>query len=270
MSLKSIPDLKSCTSLETLDLSFNNIREITCYHCLPRLKNLIILKNAINSISSQSSCDMPNLVSLDFRYNPFCLLNEYRQNILVLFKNLKILDGRNIDDTNYPVLFRKLIPTRSSEQMTILRHLKLRTIERCGSSAENYSLDNFPIDTTFHIEMITTLELESCNLKSLENLPQMPMLKWISLRNNAIIDIRKLSSYPKLVEISLENNLVLQFASLQTLIYLKKLNLRKNSIQKIEPMPNFASLSMLCIDSNRINSSKNLATISTLLELCMI
>ena len=173
----------------------------------------------------------------------------------------------------------------SSSQPYLFRPLSMRTTSGYGSCAtlNEYLLSIHSLHPleAFKLELITTLELDSCKLYNLDDLPEgyvsrsfclslrrLVNLKWASFRNNSLQDISKLAKYETLEELSLENNEIESLNPLISLKKLSKLDASNNLISTIDAAEDFSSLMLLSLENNLIRNLKPFSKISTLLEFC--
>lgn len=119
------------------------------------------------------------------------------------------------------------------------------------------------------LEAITTLELDSCNLFTLDGLPPgLTNLRWASFRNNSLRNVDRLAQYARLEELSLENNEIEHIDALTALKSLTKLDVSINRISSLDCAQEFHALTLLSVENNRITTLRPLTELPTLMEFC--
>lgn len=177
--LEKFPSLQVCPLLEHLDLSFNAITTIPPLTTeFPKLKALYLASNQISTLSELERISNVNLAELDIRFNPATLIRDYD---IFLIKKIPCLVKLNDQDIfaskwgGFPGDWNSLLLCRSSDQVESFRPLSIRTLYgRESSSLEhNYYRKEMPksIAQKFVPELITTLELDQCQLLNLDKLP---------------------------------------------------------------------------------------------------
>ncbi|KAI8910691.1 hypothetical protein DFJ77DRAFT_470723 [Powellomyces hirtus] len=275
--LASIGSLSEFPQLEQLDLSFNKIAHLHTLRIAPSLRLLDITGNVV---AQREEFDVvvkmgQTLVELDTRFNPICKSKGYRSYLCTQLPALRIFDGLpcNVRDTNIKtVIDLPLLIEHSSTQPHLFRPLSVRTQTGYGFSAtqnEYWRLAHHPhINEALMIEALTTLELDSCNLFDLMQVPPgMVNLRWASFRNNSIRDISPLAQFGRLEELALENNEIESIEPLTALKSLAKLDVSLNRIRNIDCARGFQSLMLLSMENNCVDTLKPLAELPTLMEL---
>ncbi|TPX46569.1 hypothetical protein SeMB42_g03636 [Synchytrium endobioticum] len=269
-ALSRIPvALSALQSLNFLDISFNILSSLTGVKAL-NLSSLDASANKIVSLDGLTEIRETTIVDLDLRFNPVCLLLDFRNWVLGNTNALKVLNSKAVQENER---FSELetvegqVQTSSSPQPCIFRHLSIRTGSGLGSSSRLAFNVSQPITPS----TITILELDWSNLTNTSSIPtsSLSSLRWLSLRHNRITNISNLSSLTKLEELSLYDNNLTSIDSLATLPKLSRLEAGRNSICNVEGGADgkWKSLTFLGIECNRIKELRNVATIGTLLEL---
>lgn len=86
--------------MQILNIAGNNLESLGEIGSLINLVQLIASNNNLNDMKEMSvilKC-WPKLSELDLSGNPLCMKNKYRERIIVLAPNIKILDGKEIQD----------------------------------------------------------------------------------------------------------------------------------------------------------------------------
>lgn len=113
-------------AFDTIDLSDNEIRQLSNFPLMQRLRNLIICNNRISVIDPQVAKALPNLESLVLTNNYFRELEELEP--LRYFKNLKrlsLLDNLVTKKPNYRLYVIHLLP-----KLKVLDFCKVKEKER--------------------------------------------------------------------------------------------------------------------------------------------
>ncbi|KAJ3333338.1 Leucine-rich repeat-containing protein 9 [Blyttiomyces sp. JEL0837] len=305
--IQELPNLQYFPNLEQLDLSFNAITTIGAgISDVALLKTLDVSGNNIAATDSIRYLRkyLHSLSSLDLRFNPISKGKGYRQLVAssVSINTLTILDGVKVTPVEKcKVIFCltatggapdvvkssqqhrhhseeaktiiKCFEDYSSTQPHLFRPLSVRTQSGYGSSAaqnEFWKMTKM-VHSDGHldlnIENITTLELDSCGLFDLHDLPlNLTHLRWASFRNNNLRDVSKLTAYTRLEELSLENNEIETIDALASLASLTKLDASNNRITTVDTAGNFRSLMLLSLENNSIKNLKPFSKMSTLME----
>ena len=177
--LLNINILAKCQNLVTLDVSFNNIDDLSALSSLPKLKRLNASNNRIrklhtlsnlmelecinlesNEISSfmqvshlSSSRNFPSLLHVSFKANPICNDQSYSQKILELFVNrsqqMMSIDNRYIlcDGTQKSIdnLLEEL-NKRQIQKECVRNQIENENSEWIGDSALASANDTKPMD----------------------------------------------------------------------------------------------------------------------------
>ncbi|KAI8846431.1 hypothetical protein BC829DRAFT_398533 [Chytridium lagenaria] len=303
--LKEVPPIRHFPKLETLDLSFNYIVVLSsgfgasspaCHS----LRHLDLAGNHICSLDSLRCIQehLKVLDTLDLRYNPICHRKGYRGYLLAnakkCLKSVKVLDDTVVEPSERNWSWRKMvhidaaaldesslaavyIKEHSSSQSHLFRPLSVRTQAGYGSSAAQHEywqtandIDISEIPSSplqLNLEILTTLEMDSCNLFDLDFLPSgLVNLRWASFRNNNLRDLSRLVLFQRLEELSLENNDIEHIDPLTSLGTLTKLDVSNNRITSIEAAGMFQNLMLLSLENNLVKNLKPLAKLSTLME----
>ncbi|KAJ3168498.1 Leucine-rich repeat-containing protein 9 [Geranomyces variabilis] len=275
--LSSIGSLSEFPQLEALDLSFNKITHLHTLRIAATLRSLDIAGNAIVRREEFDTVIQmgQSLSELDTRFNPICKSKGYRSYLSTRLPGLRQLDGvayRAGSANPQSRIDLPLLIEHSSTQPHLFRPLSVRTQTGYGFSAtqnEYWRLAHHPhINEALMIEALTTLELDSCNLFDLQNVPAgMVNLRWASFRNNSIRDVSPLAQFSRLEELALENNEIETIEPLTALKSLAKLDVSLNRITSIDCARGFQSLMLFSMENNNVDTLKPLAELPTLMEL---
>jgi hypothetical protein len=100
---------------------------------------------------------------------------------------------------------------------------------------------------------ITALNLDRCNIKSIDFLVDFPHLKLLRLHENLITDISILKNLKNLIKLDLRFNTIKNLLSLEKLEQLNTLDLSGNKITDISPLANLKKLEYLKVFDNIIS-----------------
>lgn len=279
----SLDPLHHFACLELLDVSFNHFRELpnVTKKCV-KLKTLRICANIIDSLEKFDS--MSSVIELDVRLNPLCKIRYYREWLGQKCPSLRILNGAEVVVRAFLIQTRESFTQdsmikKASCQEYIFRPLSVRTHRGLGSTTtfQEYhaaqsmlsdGVDLAYIPSSFNLLAITTLELDSCGLLSLDFMPErMQALKWVSFRDNCLRSVEKLEKYKNLEEICLEGNQIENIDSLSRLPNLTRLDVSNNVISNVSNAASFKALAYLSLEGNKITNLKCFVNNQTLMEL---
>ena len=100
-----------------------------------------------------------------------------------------------------------------------------------------------------------SLIYKKCNLTDVSGLKSLTNLKYLDLRNNAIISLKDIEYLINLKELFLINNKIIGIDELKDLKGLTFLDIRKNKVSSIEVLENLKKLETLYIRDNLISDS---------------
>jgi Leucine-rich repeat (LRR) protein len=211
-----------------------------------------------------------SLTKIDLSHNLLSIIDEFRPCSIINVADDESVSTSTEKDGEEWI---EIIKRNSSIQDELFRPLTLRTSMGADSSSMLHNqFYGRPIpgslSAPFSEANITILELDNCDLTSLEKLPSnMPNLKWASFNKNHLVDITRLSDYNSLTEISLSHNDIGSIDCLSVLPLLEKLDVANNQISIIG-LPGFISLLTLCLSNNNLESFSGIPKIKSLKELC--
>ncbi|KAI8786946.1 protein phosphatase 1 regulatory subunit 42 isoform X1 [Biomphalaria glabrata] len=89
------------TNLQVLNVSGNHLTSLSDLKQLPNLTHLMAAENELNDMKelTQLLVLWTFLTKLDLSGNPLCQRTKYKDRVIVLGKNLEMLDGKSITDT---------------------------------------------------------------------------------------------------------------------------------------------------------------------------
>lgn len=176
-ALEQFPNISPCMAIESLDLSFNKIRQIKHIDQLINLNSLVLIKNELSTFKSLLPILSLNITSLDLRYNPISSLKGFVSFISERLSRVNILNGENVKPSNMlgdqsSTEFTELFKTHSSTQTYLQRPLSMRTDVGYGSTSTERELMFAKPSSLLDVTLITTVEFDSCKLFNLNDLPE--------------------------------------------------------------------------------------------------
>ena len=205
--LKTCNILNSLKSLQTLDLSFSQIRDISSLAKLSSLQSLDLRYNKISDISFLEK--LTSLQSLGLTSNKICDTSSLKK-----LTSLQSLDLRS----------NQISDISSLEKLTNSQSLDLRY--------------NQISDINF-LEKLTSLQslyLRSNKTSDISSLAKLSSLQSLDLSNNKICDINSLEKLTSIQSLDLSNNKICDISSLEKLTSLQSLYLISNKISDISPL----------------------------------
>jgi Leucine-rich repeat (LRR) protein len=180
-SIAEMPELPLMQALNTLDLSFNCITTIKLKKSnLPNLKHLDLAGNNISDVLEICKLsEIETLESIDLRFNAISRTKNLRSLTILSTKRINSInlvkvgaeELKKVKSTldSWEIMMAKM----STDQVQSCRPLSIRTYNGPASSAleRNFYLSKVVLDNPFVPDIITTLELDSCYLVSLDSLP---------------------------------------------------------------------------------------------------
>ena len=272
------------SSMTELDLSSNQISDISFLGLLVNLTTLNLIANQITDISSLGS--LTNLTKLHLSYNQ---IRDF--SFLGSLTNLKILSLHNNSITDFSFLDKLPNLTAlylSKNGISDFRFLGFLTNLTTLYLGENQITDisflhpltnlttlyvhNNPIsDFSFLASLtnLTTLDLNNNRITDITSLGSLTHLTELIITENQITDISFLASLTNLTTLNLYGNQITDISPLQTLTNLTTLNLRKNQITDISPLQTVTNLTTLMLDWNKISDIRSIASLTHLKELIL-
>ncbi|OQV20834.1 putative Protein phosphatase 1 regulatory subunit 42 [Hypsibius exemplaris] len=122
-------------SLTFLDIAGNEMSDMSNIRALRRLTHLRAARNQFDDIMSILPVlqNLPQLLEADFSGNPVCKTLRYREMILIASTSIRVLDGREVSETNRQFLLR-MKDSRSRTSLPF--HTKPKLIVSSGFSRE--------------------------------------------------------------------------------------------------------------------------------------
>ncbi|CAH8475518.1 unnamed protein product [Schistosoma turkestanicum] len=289
--LKKLP-LLHCNNLTSLIISHNQFDSLKSFGCMPNLTELQVdynqLTNVIDNVAVLVSCT-PKLENLSWRANPWKIIDKLvRIYTLTKLPHLKSYNFQSVHEeateTASHLLDTSCIITSSmiqsqhnnscnsnnNRQQTNDFYQNLTIFPIAYYHKLLYDTIDACITTNCNFHSITSLCLQSLNLLKIENLEQLPNLKYLSLNHNYITKIEGLNNCFKLIELSLEFNCIQSIENINHLKNLQCLLLSNNHITRIDQFQLDClnhHLRVLSLRSNQIEQINGIIFCQQLIEL---
>jgi Leucine-rich repeat (LRR) protein len=236
--LKELPELFEYKHLTALNISENQISDISILSNLTGLQELYIRKNQVSDYSFLKK--LTNLRHLDLGHNQ--IFNYRFLENLTELKSL-VLNGNQISSISY------------LSNLTGLQKLDL---------GFNQITDISCLEKLTKLKSLTLSCNQISDIRCLENLTE---LQNLDLWYNQISDIRCLENLTGLQKLDLGSNKISDVSFLSNLIGLQELDLHENQISNISYLSNLTGLQELDLGSNKISNISFLANLTGLQEL---
>ncbi|MBI9060635.1 MAG: leucine-rich repeat domain-containing protein [Marinilabiliaceae bacterium] len=260
--------LENLTELRILDISSNQINDYSVLEKLPNLQSLYLSDNQISDISFLEN--ISDLQSLDLSS---VQISDY--SFLEKFPNLQSLDLRSVQISDYSFLEKlsnlQTLDLSSNEindigflvQLTNLQSLDLSSNQISDYSIlgkltnlQSLNLSSNQISDYSILGKLTnlqTLKLRSNQICDTSFLEQLTNLQILDLSSNQISNIGFLNQFTKLQTLDLASNQIIDIGFLEQLPNLQSLNLRSNQISNISLLEQLTNLQSLDLGSNQIS-----------------
>jgi Leucine-rich repeat (LRR) protein len=224
--IENLTGLEYCTNLTNLDLSHNDISDISPLANLNNLKELNLGSNNITDISTLAG--LSNLTTLH-------------------------LDGNQIDDisglTGMSNLITLYLNRNQIDEISGLAGMSnLTTLYLTNNQIEDTS-------ALIGLSNLTTLCLSNNRIEDISSLAGLTKLTTLYLVNNQIVDISSLKTAEKLEELIVYKNKIEDITPLEPLQQLQKLYAQINNIQDISPLLSLTNLQSVVLDWNPLNKN---------------
>jgi Leucine-rich repeat (LRR) protein len=281
-NLKICSILSSLGNLQTLDLNFNQISDISFLENLTGLQKLHLSNNKISDYSFLEN--LTGLQSLDLSDNEISdysflenltglqtlYLSDNKISDISFLENLTDLQSLDLSDneiSDYSFL----------ENLTGLQSLDLSDNEISDYSfLENltglqtlYLSDNKISDISFleNLTGLQTLHLSDNEISDYSFLENLTGLQTLHLSNNKISDISFLENLTGLQTLHLRGNQISSISFLENLTCLQSLDLRGNQISDYSFLENLTGLQTLYLSDNKISNISFLENLTGLQSL---
>ena len=234
--ISSLEGIGALASLQTLNLDYNNVADLSPLASLSDLKALHLDGNGVSDVSALQS--LGALQTLDLSSNAIDL------------DQLKSLTS----------LVRLELRSNSLSDVTALHALpNLRELDLSSNP-------DIPLEQITAMPNLTALELRYNSLKDVAGLQNLTALVTLDLGGNDGIGPAELATLTPLVTLGLSNNNITDLDGIQPLSALRTLYLSGNAITDLTPLSGLTALQTLTLDFNPITAfpSLNLPSLQTL------
>jgi len=247
--ISSMQFIANLRSLQSLDLSYNQISEIKGLDYLYNLKFLDFYNNQITEIKRLDNLNKLNY--LDFGNNRISEIKGLDKLI-----NLNLLNIYNNQITEIKGL-DKLINLNSldisNNQITEIKGLdKLINLNSLDIS-KNQITEIKELDKLINLNSLRIYSNQINEIKGVDNLTN---LNSLVISNNQITEIKGLENLQKLNSLNVSENEIKEIKGLNNLQNLDSLNIGNNQIEEIKGLDNLQSLDRLNISNNQITELK--------------
>ncbi len=252
--------LRTLTSLNTLILSSNGLKDISVLSKLTSLNTLILSSNGLKDISVLSKLTSLNTLNLS---------SNGLKDISVLSKltslNTLILSSNGLKDisvlSKLTSLNTLILSSNGLKDISVLS--KLTSLKGLDLSYNEIK----DISVLSKLTSLNTLNLSFNGLKDISVLSKLTSLKELNLSYNGLTDISALNKLTSLKELDLENNGLTDISVLSKLTSLNTLNLSFNGLKDISVLSKLTSLNTLNLWLNKIEDISVLSKLTSLKEL---
>ncbi|UTA66520.1 leucine-rich repeat domain-containing protein [Emticicia sp. 21SJ11W-3] len=222
---KGLDALQNLPQLQSLDLHYNQIQDISFLQNLSQLQSLDLSSNQIQDISFLQN--LSQLQSLDISINQI-------QDIRFL-QNLSQLQSLDLS-------------SNQMQDISFLQNLsQLQSLDLSFNQIQNYSfLQN--------LSQLQSLDLRSNQIQDYSFLQNLSQLQSLDLRYNQIKDISFLQNLYQLLSLYLSSNQIQDIRFLQNLSQLQSLDLSSNQIHDVSFLQNLTRLSFIDIRYNPVQN----------------
>ncbi len=249
--IKEIKNLKKLHNLKTLDLSKNQINEITgLSKNLYNLNELNLSKNYISKVAGFSQ-NINNLKALYLYSNQISRIEGLEE-----LRNLEILhlfDNKLEEISDLEALSELKILNLSNNHIIYINGLdNLNSLERLDLGQANISI----LQGLKKLSNLRILNLYSNKIRKIQGLDSLKNLEILELSDNEISVLEGLEKLTSLKVIGLSHNLIEKVPDLKNLTSLEELYLQNNKINQIDDIPLGLQLIRINLQSNRLENSK--------------
>lgn len=254
--ISELSPVRNLKHLTHLDASLNNIETITSLENLFQLESLILSDNSIKQLDALKN--LQNLTTLDVSNNH--QIGEYIESIdfsnmtalnylsmsSCQLRTISFLNTKALEELNILYLENNLL-----EDLTPLQNIKnLRHLDLSNNAIQNLS-------ALKDHQQLRTLYLTKNKITDLTPLSKLTNLEYLYVPNNNIQDISALADLKNLSELDLSHNKITDPGILsplgQTLSYL---DLSYNNISSIESLKHYTGLNVLILTGNPLTNQQ--------------
>ena len=233
--IQDVSPLTGATALETLDLRYNDVGDVTSLSTMTHLKRLYIRGN-------------DNLTNI----KQLVKLREARTSI-----DITLPTPVNIPDANLKEALQTALGLASNDPI----------FPEDMETLPSFNATNQSITSLTGLEKatnLTSLTLANNTISSISPLSRLTNLETLNLSENTISSIGSLSALTALTDLDLANNKISSISSLSRLISLTSLDLSDNTISSLSTLARLTALTDLNLSNNRITDVLALQNLSSL------
>jgi uncharacterized repeat protein (TIGR02543 family) len=233
--ISDVSPLAKLTKLTDLDLSWNQISDVSPLSRLTKLTELILGDNQISDVSPLAN--LTNLTELDLSHNQISDVSPLAK--LTNLTELELWDNQ-ISDVS---------PLAKLTKLTTL-YLEGNQISDVGPLAK--------------LTNLTDLDLDTNQISDASPLAKLTNLTELELWNNQISDASPLAKLTKLTTLILSGNRISDAGPLAKLTNLTWLTLDGNQVSDVSPLAKLTKLTRLTLDGNQVSDVSPLAKLTKL------
>ena len=276
--------LRQMTSLTLLDLSSNEIDDISFLSGLKQIAQLYLGSNRIADISPLEN--LVHLTALDLQHNRLTHIGS-----LETLHSLKIVNLQDNELSDISPLkglsrisYLNITGNNISDISPLKGMSKLAYLDAANNQIENISiLSRLPglsylnlagnkitdISSIRGLTGLTVLKFTNNSINSIFSLLELRDLTYLDLRGNEISDLTALRGLTNLVELRLSINQIKDLTPLSALTKLTELNISVNEITDLKPLRELTNLTVLSLEGNQITNLKPLRELTNLTVLSL-
>lgn len=257
-----VPLIRKFKHLVLLNLSLNDIADISSLADFDNLSTLILWRNEIKDISPLKH--LVNLVFLDLNDNtikdisPLATLTNLKALMLERNRIMNISSLKKLE--RLEVLL--LLDNRISNFTSLKNFEKLRRISLGGTNLKD-------LQFTLHIDNLEDFHLWGSFVQYFPSFNQMAKLKTLKIDSSGLRSIPEINGLKNLEELSFRDNLIENISMLGELKQLITLDLSYNGILDLSPLASLTNLQYLKLNGNKINDIKPLKDLKNLRSLML-
>lgn len=260
LDIKSVSGIEYFKNLQTLDLSTNEIDDISMLASLTNLEYLTLYSNKITNINALSNLKKLRILNLNSNeISEISVLSNLTNLETLYLSNNKI---NNVNELAELVNLKDLdLDSNEIDSISMLSNLR---------NLEDLSLSNNKIEDINALSNLTNLKfllLSGNQISNINSLSNLIGLEFLSLGYNKISNINSLSNLIKLEYLTIEGSEIRDISALSNLTNLETLYLGHNKISDISSLANLTNLRYLRLGNNEISNINSLSGLTKLEEL---
>ena len=258
--IEDISQLKALPNLTQLTLRSNKIVEISPLKELVKLTDLDLCSNKIVEIGPLK--ELPCLTKLDLSFNQIVDISPLKK--LTTLLQLVLHSNQMVDIDNLKELINLEALFLGSNQITEIYQLQYLTALKHLYLHFNEITDISPLKK---LSNLNVLILHSNEIAEISALKELVNLVELNLNDNKLTDVSPLKELVNLAELNLNKNQIIEINPLKELVNLRRLGLNSNLITDVSPLKGLTNLTHLELSSNRITDLRPLKELKQLSDL---